>query len=326
VEPGLDLNILVALDALLQEASVTGAARRLGLSTPAMSHALARIRIRLDDPILARSGRGMVLTPRGEQLKPEVHAIVATARATLTPRAPFSPTALDATFIIRATDYVLTIMGAALDDALYRTAPHANLRFVPNATDDVAALQDGRADLAVGIYGDLPPDLLRRQLLTDRFVCVMRHGHPLEGRKLTLDRFVATPQIQIAPRGLPGGYIDDELAAAGFARRVARALPYFVTALQLAATTDYLLVVSERIARRYAPTLGLNIREVPLDLTPYALNLVWTPRVDADPGNRFIRELMATVAQSVAKERHVNAATRLTPGDPASGQPRKRRR
>lgn len=342
MEPS-DLGLLVSLDALLQAGSVTGAARRMGLSTPAMSHALARIRARLGDPILVRAGRGMVLTPRALSLKPQVHAVVTEARRTLEPERPFVPSELSSTFVVHATDYVLTVLGPAVDRTLRREAPSVCLRFVPNTQDDAALLRDQGSDLAVGIYGELPQEMRSRRLLTDRFVCVVRRGHPAlvepprgaggkgpgatwQKARLTLEQFVTWPHIQVAPRGKPGGYLDDVLRARGLARTVARAVPYFVTALSLAAETDYVLTISERIARRFADSLSLAVVEVPVKLAPYALSLVWHPRVDADAGHRFVREVFSRAAREVAGDRHEEPRTRLDPTDPTSGQTRKRRR
>jgi DNA-binding transcriptional LysR family regulator len=319
-----DLHLLAQLDALLQEGSVTRAARRVGLSTPAMSHALARIRERLGDPILVRSGRGMLLTPRALALRPGVHEVVNAARRTLEPERSFVPAELSRTFVIHATDYVLSILGPAVDRLLRAEAPGAGLRFVPNSADDPASLRDRGSDLAVGIYGDLPAEFRQRQLLTDRFVAVVREGHPGVGKRLTLDRYVRLPHIQVAPRGQPGGYLDDVLRERGLTRAVARAVPYFVTALHLAAETDYVLTISERIARRHAEPLGLRVFEVPLELQPYALALVWHPRVDQDPAHRFLREVFTRAAREAAGERHDQPRTRLDASDPTSGQRRKR--
>jgi DNA-binding transcriptional LysR family regulator len=321
-----DLGLLVSLDALLQEGSVTGAARRVGLSTPAMSHALARIRERLGDPILVRAGRGMLLTPRAQALKSRVNAVVTEARWALAPERPFVASELTRTFVVHVTDYVLTILGGAVDRILRERAPLACLRFVPNTPDDPALLRDQGSDLAVGIYGDLPQEMRSQQLLTDRFVCVVRREHPITKGRFTLERFVGTPHIQVAPRGRPGGYIDDVLRERGLTRTVARAVPYFVTALQLAADTDYLLTISERIAKRYAPPLSLSLLEVPLKLRPYALNLVWHPRLDRDAAHRFLREVFQQAAREVAGDRHDAPRTRLDASDPTSGHRRKRAR
>jgi len=321
-----DLGMLVHLDALLQESSVSGAAKRVGLSTPAMSHSLARIRERLGDPILVRAGRGMLLTPRAESLKARVHTLVAEARQALEPERPFEPAELDRVFVVHASDYVLTVLGARIDASLRADSPKASLRFAPNTVDDAASLRDGGSDLAIGIYGDLPQEMRSRVLLTDRFVAVVRRGHPVVGKRLSLEQYVRLPHVQIAPRGLPGGYVDDELRARGHVRHVARAIPYFVTALQLTAQTDYVLTVSERIAKLYAGALGLEIHEVPMELRPYALSLVWHPRFDGDAAHRFLRESIARAAVEAAGDKHAAARTRLDPSDPTSGQRRKRPR
>ncbi|MEZ4315051.1 MAG: LysR family transcriptional regulator [Polyangiaceae bacterium] len=321
-----DLALLVSLDAILQDGSVTAAARRLGLSTPAMSHTLARIRERLGDPILVRSGRGMLLTPRALALKEQVHGVVDEARRTLEPDAPFVAAELSRTFVVHATDYVLTILGAAVDRILREEAPKVCVRFVPNTLDDAALLRDQGSDLAVGIYGDLPQEMRVRQLLTDRFVAVVRKGHPAAGKRWTLEQFARVPHIQVAPRGKPGGYLDDVLRERGLSRTVARAVPYFLTALQLASETDYVLTISERIAKRYEASLGLALLAVPVKLRPYALSLVWHPRVDAEPAHRFLRDVFLRASRESAGDRHEAPRTRLDVTDATSGQSRKRPR
>jgi DNA-binding transcriptional LysR family regulator len=321
-----DFALLLTLDALLQEGSVTGAARRVGLSTPAVSHALARIRERLGDPVLVRSGRGMLLTPRAEALRPRVHSLVTEARHLLAPERPFVAAELERPFVVHASDYVITVLGVVVDRLLTAEAPRVCVRFVPNSPDDPALLRSGGADLAVGIYGDLPQEMRSRQLLTDRFVCVVRADHPSVGRRLSLEQFARLTHIQIAPRGLPGGYLDDVLREKGVRREVARAVPYFLTALQLVSRTDHVLTVSERIARRFAPDLGLRVLEVPVELRPYALNLVWHPRFDGDPGHRFLRDVLVRAAHEVAADQHPAPRTRLDASDPTSGQRRKRPR
>lgn len=327
--PTPDLGILLALDALLQEGSVTGAARRVGLSTPAMSHTLARLRELLGDPLLVRAGRAMVLTPRAETLRPRIRDLCAAAAQALAPEAPFSPRELERAFVVHATDHVLTVLGPALDRLAREAAPRLTLRFAPNSPDDPEALREGDADLAIGIYGELPPELRTRILFTDRFVCVVRKDHPTIGKRLTLERFLALEHVQIAPRGRPGGYVDDLLAERGLARRVARAVPYTLAALLLVARTDDVLTVSERIARALAPAFGLRLLEPPLPLRPYALSLLWHPRFDGDPAHRFLRDLLVRAAEASAAETHEGARTRLDATDPTGrppsrGRPRRR--
>jgi DNA-binding transcriptional LysR family regulator len=306
-----DLGLLLHLDALLQEGSVTRAARRIALSTPAMSHALARIRDRLGDPILVRSGRGMLLTPRAEALKPRVHAVVNDARNVLQAERLFVAAELQQSFVVHVTDYVLSVFGLVVDRILREEAPGVSVRFVPNTGDDPALLRDGASDLAVGIYGSLPDEMRSRVLLTDRFVCAVRKRHPTVGKRLTLEQFTRLAHIQIAPRGKPGGYVDDVLRKKGLERTVARAVPYFVAALEMVAQTDYVLTVSERIASSLADKLGLVLFPVPVELQPYALSLVWHPRLDGDPAQRFLRNVFIRAAAETAGDRHAGARTRL---------------
>ena len=319
MEPS-DLSLLATLDALLQESSVSGAARRVGLSTPAMSHALARIRERLSNPILVRAGRGMVLTPRAEALKPRIHTLVNEAQQALEAERPFVPNELRRSFVVSATDYVLCMLGVPFDRLLRQEAPNVHVRFVPSSSDDPATLREGGADLAIGIYGDLPPEVKTRLLLTDRFVVAVRREHPTVGRRLSLEQFARLPHLQIA---LGRTYVDDALKEKGIERSIARAMPYVLPALYLVSRSDYLLVVCERIAEEVAPALGLRMLAPPVELKPYALSLAWHPRFDGDAGHRFLRDVFARAAQKKASDADAAARNGLD-GDPISKQPRKR--
>jgi DNA-binding transcriptional LysR family regulator len=248
------------------------------------------------------------------------------ARQTLEPDRPFVPAEVTRGFVVLATDYLLAVLGTAIDRILRDEAPRISLRFVPNSPEDAAALTGGGADLAVGIYGELPQEMRNRQLMTDRLVCVVRQDHPDVGKRLSLAQFVRLPHVQVAPRGKPGGYLDNVLRDRGLTRRVARAVPFFVSGLILAAQTDYVLTAPERIARSMAPALGLRLLEPPIELRPYALSLVWHPRFDGDAGHRFMRDVFARAAREVAGDAHPGAQTRLEPADPTSGQTRKRPR
>lgn len=301
-----DLNLLIALDALLQVGSVSGAAARVGRSTPAMSHALGRLRRRLKDPILVRSGQRMVPTPRAESLREPVHALVSAARTMLGPAAAFDSATADRELRIRASDYVLSTLGTELDRRITAQAPGIRLRFSPNAPEDPEDVREGTIDLAIGVYRNLPPECRIQTLFEERLVCAIRRDHPVIRSRLTLSQYTELPHIQIAPRGRPGGLVDQLLAREGKERRVARAVPFFLAGLQLVSQTDYLLTVPERLAQAWAERLQLRVLEPPLAFTPYAIVQLWHPRHEADAGHRFLR-------------RHVMEAARAT-------RPRKRRR
>lgn len=299
-----DLSLLIALDALLQESSVTRAAERVGLSTPAMSHTLARIRDRLNDPILVRAGQGMVLTTRAQTLKPRVHSLVAQAEQLFTLGDTFSPKTVDREFVVNVTDYVHFVMGSALDRMARQQAPRLRLRFAPATRDDAKALRQGSTDLAIGVYDELPPEIMTRTLITDRPVCVLRKGHALTRQRMTLKRFVGLDHVQVAPRGRPGGRMDDLLRARGLERRVLRVVPTFQAAAALVADSDYVLTLSRRVAIILAASFELVIVEPPLNLEPYAVNLIWHSRVDADPAHRWLRGLWVAAAAEAVGDEH----------------------
>ena len=305
-----DLSLLLALDAMLQEGSVTLAARRLGLSTPAASHALARIRERLGDPLLVRSGRSMTLTPRAEQLRPLVRSLVEDAARVLSTPGPFDPRALGRTFTIFATDHALLVLGPAVDRIVRAEAPDVTLRFLPSVVDDWVQLRDGTADLSVCLPGFFPPEFRTRPLLTERFVCVVRKDHPKAGRRLTLDSYLALDHLVVAPLGKPS-YVDQVLAERGQSRRIRRVVPYFASALHLVAVTDYVLTVSETAAQAARETWPLRVMEPPLALPPYAVNLLWHPRLDNEPANEWLREVIVRAAGRVTGGSR--AAQRVSP-------------
>jgi len=294
--------MLATLDALLQESSVSGAARRVGLSTPAVSHALARLRDRLGDPLLVRAGRGMVLTPRAEALAPVVRDALAHAEQVFA-AGEVDLERVERELTISLTDYVMTLVGDDFGARVRRGAPGIDLRFLLNAPDDPERLRRGDTDLAVGIYGSLPPELRTRPVIEDRLVCVVREGHPDVGTRIALRTYVALEHVQVAPRGRPGGYVDRLLADRGYERRVARAVPFFEAALQMTAKSDYVLTISERIARLRADDLGLRILAPPLKLQPYTLSLVWHPRFDGDATHRWLRETFAKSCAELAPRR-----------------------
>jgi len=319
----IDLNLLTALDALLQEGSVSRAARRIGLSTPAMSHALSRAREQLEDPLLVRSGREMVLTPYAESLRDRVRAALAEAQGVLEPERPLELRSLRRSFTIQATDHTITVLGSTLDRLARAEAPRVTLRFLPTAPDDSVSVRDGECDLAIGIYGELPPELRIRQLFTERFVCVVRKDHPSVGKRLSVEHFVQLEHVQIAPRGKPGGYLDEVLQERGLERHVARAVPFFLAALQLTSESDCVLTVSERLAKAMAERFNLRILEVPVPLKPYALSMLWHPRLDGDPAHRWLREVVARTANAAASDTHEGARTRLSQSDWEAGRTRK---
>ncbi|MEO0322251.1 MAG: LysR family transcriptional regulator [Myxococcota bacterium] len=303
----VDLNLLVALEALLEEASVTRAAERLGKSVPGTSHALGRLRDTLGDPLLVRAGRSMVRTARAEALRPALRDTLARIEGLLAPAEAVDPATLTRTFTLHVTDHVLLVLGARLEERLGADAPHVSLAFGVVRTESPEALRAGRLDAAIGVFPRSFPELRRRLLFRDRLVCAVREGHPEVGATLDLPTYARLSHVRIAPRERPGGIVDTLMAAAGYRRRVARSVPYFHAALHLAATTDHVVTASKRMLEVLAPTLGLRILEPPLPFAPYPLALLWHPRRSDDPAHRWLRDTLAEVARDTAPEHALNA-------------------
>ena len=302
-QSSIDYNLLPALEALLREQSVTRAAQSLGLSTPAMSHALARLRKQLDDPILVRAGRAMVSSPRAEALRSEVVQTLDEARRILTPKKEFDPSTSKQSFTIVGSDYVIMVLGAALDEQLRVQAPKIQLRFSPNTSLDPERIREGDADIAIGVYERLPPEIRIQKLFDEELVCVVREGHPTIKRRLSLEAYVRVDHVQVAPRGRPGGVVDRVLAERGQHRRVVRAVPFFFAGLVLVAQSDAVLTIPRRLACAQAGTFGLRILPLPILLDPYAMTQMWHPRHDGDQAHRWLRTRLVEAARSTRPSR-----------------------
>jgi DNA-binding transcriptional LysR family regulator len=300
-----DLNLLLVLDAILQTRSVTAAAKRLGITKAAMSHALARVRERVGDPILVRAGKEWALTERARQMAERVHETATAAQALLDPPGLFDPSTSKMEFRIRATDHGLAVIGVEIERAVAAEAPHVTLRFTPALPDDVPALRDGAVDIALGVFPALPPAFRTQTLFEERLACVVRRGHPqvsASGR-LTLKRFLALDHILVAPRGAPGGFVDDALRARGLRRRVHRLVPYFVTALDFVSRTDAIVTISERLAVAHAARFDLQVLAPPIALPTYTISQVWHPRTDMDEAHVWLRQLIARLASTLGRGR-----------------------
>jgi DNA-binding transcriptional LysR family regulator len=298
--PKMDLNLLPLLDAILATESVGKAAALVGLSKPAASHALSRIREQLGDPILVRAGQKWVLTQRATALAPRVRAALTEARGVLSADRAFDPKELRREFRIHATDQMLSLLGLALGHAVTVAAPNVGLRFLPLELDEAHALRTD-VDLALGVFHDLSPELRVQKLFDDKFACAVRAGHPKVKGKLTLETYLALRHVVIAPRGMPGSVVDDALAERSLARRAVRWVPYTSSALEFVAESDCIATLSERVTRRLAARYAVQVLPPPLPLPPCAGAQVWHSRLDADPAHGWLRRLVAKVAEDARK-------------------------
>ena len=295
----LDLNLLLAFDALVTERHVTRAAQRVGISQSAMSHALARLRAHLGDELFVRSPRGLIATPRAAALEGPIRDALQALDRALAPPGVFEPRTLARTFVVAATDYAEIVLLPPLLERLRAAAPHVILRLRPTPASPETELERGAVDVVLSPSRDLGPRLVAPRLFDERFVCVVREGHPSVKRKLTLQRFLALDHLLISVLGTPGGPMDDALAQKGLARRIALYVPHFLTAPMLVAKSDLVLTVASRLARVMAPMVGLRIFPTPIPIPMFAIHQIWHERHQQDPAHAWFRGLIAQVAKGV---------------------------
>jgi DNA-binding transcriptional LysR family regulator len=299
----IDLNLLVVLDALLAERHVTRAATRVGLTQSAASHALARLRELLDDPLLVRGPRGaLVRTPRADALAPALHRALEQVREALRGEPSFDPATARRTFRIAASDYAELIVLPPLLERIARLAPAVDVWAVPLRDDPAPDLAAGDVDLSIGVWRarSWPSGFYQRRLFDDRFRVVLRAGHPAAQQRLTLARYVALPHLLIAPRGTAGGYVDDALAEIGQSRRVAAAVPHFLVAPHVIAATDLVVTLAARVAAVVTEPFGLLSLPPPLELPTFTTAMLWHERAHHDAGQHWLRARILDVSPRAA--------------------------
>jgi DNA-binding transcriptional LysR family regulator len=302
----VDLNLLPALNALLSERSVTGAARRLGLSVSAMSRTLTRLRTTTGDRLLLQAGRTLVLTPYAEQLSQRIPDLVREAEAALS-RAEYSLdiASLEQRFTVRAGEGFIDLLGAALMDRIHQAAPRVQIRFAPKPDWDAQPLREGAIDLEIGIARTPAPEVRTRLLFRDRYVGVCRIGHPLlDTGDITAERWAAYGHVMTSRTGEAETPIDAALAPADIRRNVLIIVPSYMSAMQLARRSDLLAVVphsclGNAMTPDFAAANGLQSFALPLPIPAFNISAIWHPRLDHDPAHRWFRgEVLALCCEA----------------------------
>ncbi len=294
-----DLNLLVALDVLLEEGSVVGAARRMKLSAPAMSRTLGRIREAVGDPIFVQTGRRLVPTPRALAMRDQVRGTVAQALHLLAPGSEVDLKTLDRQFSVRADDIFIGIHGGQLLEAMARDMPRAMLRFTPEQDDaDHEALRNGRIDLLISTSRQPGPEICVQSLFTATFAGLAREGHPIFEDEITPERFARWGHIGISRRGKSSGPIDAALAVLGLARHVALLAPTPYAAMFALLESDLLLPLPQHLAEG-AVRAGLRIRrfDLPITLETVLITQAWHLRFQGDTAHQWLRRTIHRLCQ-----------------------------
>ncbi|WP_320783496.1 LysR family transcriptional regulator [Streptomyces sp. CRN 30] len=291
----LDLNLLAALDALLEEGSVAGAAARLHVTAPAMSRSLGRIRRTTGDQILVRTGRTMTPTPYAIAVQAQVHELLHQVQGVLAPSRDLDLTTLERTFTLRWHDALVALGGPVLLAAVREQAPGVRLRFVAESSIDTPGLRRGEVDLEANANRPTAPDVRADRVTESRHVVVVRRGHPLtRAEAVTAPRYAAAEHITVSRRGRLGNTLDDALARLGLTRRVVASAPTEKTAFEFVRGSDLLVTAPEATTRATAEDLGLALLPLPFELPPVTVYLSWHQRYDTDPAHIWLRDLART--------------------------------
>jgi len=293
---GVDLNLLVALDALIREGSVTRAAGRVGVTQSAMSHTLRRLRQLFDDPLLVRVGGAMQLTPRARDLAPTLSSGLHTLARVLDP-VDFDPATAERTFTIAAPDLFLAAAFSRFLERLRSEAPGVAVSMRPFAErGHVDALTVGDLDLAILARPQVEaaPGIVSRTLLRDTMSCFVGARGPRDD--WSLETYAAASHAVVSPRGVGGSAVDVLLAERGLERRITLRLPGVVGAPAIVAQPDLVLTAPTTLAALLPPDSPLMVRPLPLPLPPHAVACFWHERFTEDPGHRWFRDALSTGA------------------------------
>ncbi|MBZ9922455.1 LysR family transcriptional regulator [Mesorhizobium sp. BR1-1-7] len=288
-----DLNLLVALDVLLAEGSVARAATRLRLSPSAMSRTLARLRAATGDPLLVRAGRGLVPTPRAQELRQKVGRVVQDAETLLRPARLLDLPGLGRTFTLRTNESFVEEFGPRLIARIEADAPGVRLRFAPKSDKDMASLREAAIDLEVGVAGESGPEVRIQALFRDRFIGAVRNDHPLGQGAMTPERYAAGRHINVSRRGRETGPIDEALSRLGLQRTVVCMASGFSAALAMARASDLIASVPERHTQ--GARAGMQSFSLPVDIPAVTISMLWHPRLDADPAQRWLRSCVREI-------------------------------
>jgi LysR family transcriptional activator of mexEF-oprN operon len=296
---GVDLNLLVSLDALLTERSVTRAAARLGVSQPTMSYNLSRLRIQFHDDLLTRSPEGMRPTPRALAIGERLREALAALRGIVQCGKAFDPATSDRSFTVSLPDSAEVLLAPSLMAHLRREAP--GIRLLLRTLDRSQApreLDADRLDLAIDLFTTEGQSHHKRRLLyRDRYVCLYNDALLGVGDHVSLEDYLRFPHVLTSLRGTAHGVVDDALAALGRSRTIALTTPRFLAVPFVVKGSPVMTTMQARLAAYFAGTLGLTVSPAPVDLPEVSVSMLWHASYDADPAHLWLRTTLLGIAR-----------------------------
>ena len=290
----IDLNLLVVFNELIVERRVNAVAQSLGITQPAVSNALARLRRHLGDELFLRTSKGMEPTPFAGRLAEPVAYALGMLQSALNHRTSFDPATSSRTFVLAMTDIGEIYFLPSLMNLMARIAPNVCVSTVRNAAGNLKdEMEAGRVDLALGLLPDLKAGFFQRRLFRHRYVCLFRKGHPLDKRQMTLTEFSNADHVVVIAAGTGHSRVDAMLDDSGIRRRIRLRVPHFVAIGHILRETDMIATVPERFAYRCAEPFGLSYVPHPAKLPEIAINQFWHARFHREPGNQWLRGVLS---------------------------------
>ncbi|MDM3886475.1 LysR family transcriptional regulator [Pseudomonas sp. BCRC 81390] len=295
----VDLNLFIVFDAIYTEANLTRAGQIVGITQPAVSNALSRLRETFNDPLFVRTAQGMVPTPMAQNIIGPVRNALALLRTSVQESRIFNPQQANKTFRISMTDLTEAVILPPLFQRLRRLAPAVLIEsFLCKRRETTKELAAGRLDFAIDAPLNTDPQVRHIKLMQDRYVCALRQGHPLADSKLTLESYLGMTHIHISSRRNGLGYVDLALGKMGVQRKVALRSQHYLMASQVLQQTDMAMTVPERFARRHQ----LRYQPLPVEVPALETHLYWHESTDQDPANRWMREQITELCERVVAE------------------------
>ncbi len=308
----VDLNLLLAFEALVDEGSVTRAAQRIRITQPAMSNALKRLRETIGDPLFIRDGRSLVTTARARELAPIVRRTLNLLDGALFNPEPFDPGKAEGIVRLGLSDYWHFALLPSLLALLEQRAPGVSLEVTDTGLEVLREdLRSGNVDAAIYLAPISLPELRSRVLVDDGYACVVQKRHPTIKKRITLAEFAASRQVMVAPRGPWAERMSNALAGAGLHSEYILTTTHLQVALEIVARTDYLTVIPKRIATRARRAWPIRVLPMPIDAGRFSLALYWHERTDADPLQAWVRDRFSELARKTYLDPAVAQANRV---------------
>ncbi len=293
----IDLNLLVVFLQLYKERRVALVAENLGLTAPAVSNALSRLRKMLGDELFLRTARGMEPTPYANLLAEPIASALASIRDTLDRELEFDPASSTRRFTIAMTDLGEIHFLPKLMSRLGEIAPGVTISTVRNTSDNLADdLEAGRVDIAIGLLPQLKGGFFQRLLFRQRYVCVLRQGHPLDRGAMTLEDFEGAQHVVVVAGGTGHAIADDTIQRRGVKRNVRLSVPHFNALGHILARTDLIATIPERYVRENVVPFGLTFLPHPIPIPEFDVNQFWHAKFNKEPGNQWLRNLIGELA------------------------------